>query len=77
MIGLKRKFVRWHQKMGIVRIVAKQTVLVPIQKMPLIDEPFQHVAVDLVGPIQPATNKGNRFILTLVEYATRFPLAVP
>ena len=41
--------------------------------MPLIDEPFQRVAVDLVGPIQPATTKGNWYILTLVDYATRFP----
>ena len=34
-----------------------KTVRVPLQKMPLIDEPFQRVAVDLVGPIQPATTK--------------------
>ena len=54
-----------------------KTVRVPLQKMPLIDEPFQRVAVDLVGPIQPATTKGNRYILTLVDYATRFPEAVP
>ena len=54
-----------------------KTVQVPLQKMPLIDEPFQRVAVDLVGPIQPATTKGNRYILTLVDYGTRFPKAVP
>ena len=54
-----------------------KTVRVPLQKMPLIDEPFQRVAVDLVGPIQLATTKGNRYILTLVDYATRFPEAVP
>ena len=54
-----------------------KTVRVPLQKMPLIDEPFQRVAVDLAGPIQPATTKGNGYILTLVDYATRFPEAVP
>lgn len=33
---------------------------VPLGKMPLIDEPFKRVVVDLVGPTQPATDRGNR-----------------
>ena len=45
---------------------------VPLERMPLIDEPFQRVAVDLVGPLFPSTDKGNRYILTLVDYATRY-----
>ena len=49
---------------------------VPLQKMPLIDVPFKRVAVDIVGPLFPATDRGNRFILTLVDYATRYPEAV-
>ncbi|XP_041356959.1 uncharacterized protein LOC121374100 [Gigantopelta aegis] len=49
---------------------------VPLEQMPLIDEPFKRVAVDLVGPLKPATEKGNRYILTLVDYATRYPEAV-
>jgi hypothetical protein len=44
--------------------------------MPLIDIPFQRVAIDLVGPIAPVTDRGNRYILTLVDYATRYPEAV-
>lgn len=46
------------------------------EKLPLIDVPIQRVAVDLVGPIQPATDRGNRYILTLVDFATRYPEAV-
>ncbi|PIK59722.1 hypothetical protein BSL78_03385 [Apostichopus japonicus] len=38
---------------------------------------FQESRVDLVGPLQPLTDKGNRYILTLVDYATRYPEAVP
>ena len=38
--------------------------------------PFKRVAVDLVGPITPASDRGHRFILTLVDYATRYPEAV-
>ena len=45
--------------------------------MPLIDMPHRRVAVDLVGPISPASEKGHRYILTLVDYAARYPEAVP
>ena len=41
----------------------------------MIDAPFSRVAVDIVGPINPPTNNGNRFILTVVDYATRYPEA--
>ena len=49
---------------------------VPLDHMPLIDTPFQRIAVDIVGPIQPVTDKGSRYILTLVDCATRYPKAV-
>ena len=53
------------------------TPKMPLVQVPLIDEPFSRVAVDLVGPIFPASNKGNRYILTVVDYCTRYPEAVP
>jgi len=58
------------------RTVAKGKVTkTPLGKMPLMDIPFQRVAVDLVGPIAPMTERGNRYILTMVDYATRYPEA--
>jgi len=33
-----------------------------IQRL-LIDRPFKRVAVDLIGPIAPFTDRGNRYIL--------------
>ena len=45
--------------------------------MPLMDLPLKRVAVDLVGPITPARDKGHQYVLTLVDYATRYPEAVP
>ena len=48
-----------------------------LRDMPLVDQPFQKVAIDLVGPIAPASDAGHRYILTLVDYATRYPEAVP
>ena len=43
---------------------------VPLVKMPLIDAPFERVAVDLLGPISPVTDRGNRYILTLIDYSS-------
>ncbi|XP_072025725.1 LOW QUALITY PROTEIN: uncharacterized protein [Amphiura filiformis] len=50
---------------------------VPLGSMPIIDVPFSRIAMDLVGPIFPSTELGHRFIITVVDYATRFPEAVP
>ena len=45
--------------------------------MPLIDTSFKRVAVDIVRPIAPPSEAGHRYILTLVDYATRYPETVP
>ncbi|WP_353804766.1 DDE-type integrase/transposase/recombinase, partial [Acinetobacter baumannii] len=45
--------------------------------MPLIDRPFKRVALDLIGEIRPPSEEGHRWVLTLVDYATRYPEAVP
>ncbi|KAK7094305.1 hypothetical protein V1264_007945 [Littorina saxatilis] len=50
---------------------------VPLQKMPLIDRPFKRVAIDLIGEIKPPSEEGHRWVLTLVDYATRYPESVP
>ena len=47
----------------------------PLQKMPLIAEPFRRIAVDLIGPITPCSERGHKYILTVVDYATRYPEA--
>ena len=48
----------------------------PLGNMPLIEAPFHRVVVDQIGPIAPKSDKGNRYILTIVDYGTRFPEAV-
>ena len=45
--------------------------------MPLIDTGFKRVAVDIIGLIAPPSKAGHRYILTLVDYATRYPDTVP
>ena len=49
---------------------------VPLQPLPVISEPFLQVAVDLVGPLKPAARDGSRYILTVVDFATRWPEAI-
>ena len=59
------------------RTIAKGRVTrIPLGKMPLIDVPFKRVAVDIVGPIVPVTERKNRYILTMIDYATRYPEAI-
>ena len=48
---------------------------VPLGRMPLIEQPFQRVNIDLVGPIHPVSDAGNRYIVTLIDLATRYPEA--
>ena len=50
---------------------------VPLGEMPLMEAPFERVGVDLVGPIAPMTERGHRYILVMMDYATRYPEAVP
>ena len=45
--------------------------------MPLIDTPLKKIAVDIVGPKTPWSEAGHQYIFTLVDYATRYPEAVP
>ena len=49
---------------------------VPLGRLPLIDTPFKRVAVDIVGPIEPRSNNRSRYILTMMDYATRYPEAI-
>ena len=59
------------------RTVSKGNVTkVPLGKMPLMDLPFKRVTKDLIGPITPASDKGHRYMLNLVDYATRYPEAM-
>ncbi|KAL7841522.1 hypothetical protein SRHO_G00252130 [Serrasalmus rhombeus] len=46
----------------------------PLINLPIVDEPFSRIAMDIVGPL-PRSRSGNRYILTLCDYATRYPEA--
>lgn len=48
----------------------------PLQPLSTIEEPWQRVAIDIVGPL-PRTANGYRYILTIMDFASRYPEAVP
>lgn len=48
----------------------------PLVPLPIMGEPFQRIAMDIVGPL-PKTRRGNEYVLVISDYATRYPEAVP
>ena len=48
----------------------------PLKPIPVLDQLFDEVLVDIVGPL-PRTSKGNEYILSILETSSRFPEAVP
>ena len=44
--------------------------------MPIIEVPFDRIALDIVGPL-PKTSRGHKYILVILDYATRYPEALP
>ena len=44
--------------------------------LPVIETPFERIAMDLVGPL-PKSARGYEYILVVVDYATKFPEALP
>ncbi|PIK36635.1 hypothetical protein BSL78_26536 [Apostichopus japonicus] len=54
----------------------KQIRKYPFLPMPIIDTPFQRIGIDIVGPMI-RTRKRNMYLLTIVDYATRYPEAIP
>lgn len=48
----------------------------PLIPLPIIETPFERVGLDIVGPL-PKSARGHQYILVLVDYATRYPEAIP
>src|SRR5260221_11433684 len=54
------------------RTVSKGSVpKAPLGSLPLRSIPFQHVCVDLIGPITPCSDRNHKYLLTLIDLTTR------
>ncbi len=77
--GLKKDVAHYCRTCHTCQIVGKPNQSIPpapLNPIPAIGEPFEHVMVDCVGPL-PKTKMGNQFLLTIMCVATRFPEAIP
>ncbi|CAM4403535.1 unnamed protein product [Lepidochelys olivacea] len=48
----------------------------PLIPLPITEVPFERLAMDLVGPLEK-TARGHQHVLVVLDYATRYPEAVP
>ena len=55
---------------------SKKAPRAKMQSMPIIDEAFSRIAMDMIGPLD-RTYSGNKYILVVCNYATRYPEAIP
>lgn len=48
----------------------------PLQPLPVVGTPFERLGMDIVGPVEKS-RAGNRFMLVITDYATRYPEVFP
>ncbi|XP_075753964.1 uncharacterized protein LOC142818437 [Pelodiscus sinensis] len=48
----------------------------PLVPLPIVGVPFERIGLDLVGPLEKS-KAGSQYIMVVVDYATRYPEAVP
>ena len=48
----------------------------PLHPLPVISTPWRRIAIDIVGKL-PRTQNGNSYILTIMDFATRYMEAIP
>ena len=53
----------------------KKVARAPLIPLPIISQPFSRIAMDIVGPLLRSQH-GNRYVLVVCDYATRYPEAV-
>jgi len=58
------------------KAVGRRGPRAPLIPLPIIGEPFERIAMDIVGPL-PKSRHGHSYILVLCDYTTRYPEAIP
>lgn len=58
------------------RTTPKKPAPAPLIPLPVIEVPFTCIGLDLVGPL-PKSAREHEHILVIVDYATRYPKAIP
>ena len=59
------------------RVNRKMVISTP-QLHPIpVKAPWYHIGIDFIGPVNPTSSQGNRYILTISDYFSKFVEAVP
>ena len=75
--GLKKAVEQFCRSCPECQLTApKPTFRNPLIPLPIIDVPFSRIGMDVVGPL-PKSGRGHKYILVIVDYATRYPEAIP
>ena len=75
--GMGRDIVQYCKACEICqRFNNKKTRKEPLCPLPVIDTPWSRIAIDIVGKFE-RTKKGNAYILTIMDFATRYMEAIP
>ncbi|KAG1948853.1 hypothetical protein F2P79_012397 [Pimephales promelas] len=75
--GLEAKVKRFCQACPTCQVTSSRTPPPsPLIPLLIIEVPFERIGMDIVGPL-PKSARGHEHILVIVDYATRYPEAVP
>ena len=61
------------QKLGKSRI-PKPAALI---NLPILNEPFERLGIDIIGPLSECRESGNRFVLSVIDHCTHYPISIP
>ena len=77
-VGMRKSVVNYCRTCDTCQHLGKANVQsqAPLTNLPVIGEVFSKLAVDIVGPLKTCQS-GNRFILTVIDFTSHYPLAYP
>lgn len=58
------------------KVSMKSPARAPLQPLPVTGTPFERLGMDIIGPVE-RSRAGNRFMLVITDYATRYPEVFP
>ena len=58
------------------KTATRPRMIAPMIPLPIVDVPFERIAMDIVGPL-PRSRMGNKYVLVICDYASRYPKAFP
>ena len=74
--GIMADIANYVKSCDICQRICNKLPRLPIEQADMITTPFDKIAIDIVGPM-PITDNKYRYILTVIDLATRWPESIP